>query len=86
MWRIEFTSQANKQFAKLNRQVQKDIVRYLDRIIEANDPYCFGKALMGDLSGFWRYRVGKYRIICEIQKEVLIIEIISLAKRDKVYN
>lgn len=86
MWKIEFTAKAAKQFAKLDKQSQFEIARYLDRLLENNDPYCFGKALLGDLSGFWRYRVGKYRIICEIQKECLIIEIIAIGKRDGIYG
>jgi mRNA interferase RelE/StbE len=86
MWRIEFTTKADKQFSKLDRQTQHEIIKYLDQIQKSQDAYSFGKALVGDLSGFWRYRVGKYRLICELQKDVLVIEIISIAKRDKVYN
>ena len=86
MWRIEFTAKAAKQFDKLDSQTQQAISRYLDRVLEAKDPTAFGNALVGDLSGFWRYRVGKYRLICEIQKRVLLIEIISIGKRDSVYG
>lgn len=86
MWRIEFTPKALKQFDKFDSQTQQAISRYLDRILETGDPTSFGKALVGDLSGFWRYRVGKYRLICELQREVLLIEIISIGKRDKVYG
>ena len=86
MWRIEFTNKAAKQFGKLDRQTQQEINSYLDRVLQSGDPTGFGKALVGDLSGFWRYRVGKYRIICEIMKDVLVIEVIALGKRDKVYE
>ena len=86
MWRIEFTSKAAKQFDKLDSQTQRAINRYLDRLLETEDPTSFGKALVGDLSGLWRYRVGKYRLICEIQNRVLLIEIISIGKRDSVYG
>ncbi|MCC6581969.1 MAG: type II toxin-antitoxin system RelE/ParE family toxin [Phycisphaeraceae bacterium] len=86
MWRIEFTAKAGKQFGKLDKQTQRDIVAYLDKILESEDPLSFGKPLVGDLSGFWRYRVGKYRLICEIMKKVLVIEVISIGKRDKVYD
>ena len=86
MWRIEFTSKATKQFGKLDRQTQQNISHYLDRLLETNDPQSFGKALVGNLSGLWRYRVGKYRIICEIQNNILLIEIISIGKRDSIYD
>ncbi len=85
MWQIEFTRKAEKQFGKLDPQARKEIAAYLDRALESGNPYNFGKALVGDFSGFWRYRVGKYRIICEIQDNILTVEIISIAKRDKVY-
>lgn len=52
----------------------------------AQDPYCSGNALSGNLSGLWRHRVGKYRLICEIREGELIVEIITLGKRDSVYD
>lgn len=85
-WRIEFSAQATKQFDKLDQQTRIQISRYLDRLLQTEDPTQFGKALVGDLSGFWRYRVGKYRLICELHRQVLLIEIISIGKRDNVYD
>jgi mRNA interferase RelE/StbE len=86
MWQIEFTKKAGKQFSKLDNQTKAEISKFLDKIIEANNPFISGKMLVGEFSGFWRYRVGKYRIICEIQNNKLVIEVISIAKRDKIYN
>jgi mRNA interferase RelE/StbE len=86
MWRVEFTAKAAKQFSKLDNQTQQAISHYLDRVLEAGDPTSFGKGLVGEFSGFWRYRVGKYRLICELQKNILLIEVISIGKRDKVYG
>lgn len=86
MWRIEFTAKATNQFAKLDAVTQRAISHYLDRILHVGDPTLFGKALAGDLSGFWRYRVGKYRIICELQKHTLLVEVISVGKRDRIYG
>ena len=85
-WSIEFTKKAEKQFSKLDRQTQQHIVDYLDKILTQDDPRIFGKALVGELSGFWRYRVGKYRVICEIQEHRLVIEVISVGKRDSIYG
>lgn len=86
VWQVEFTQKAEKQFSKLDNQTRQAIADYLERIIAGGDPKNFGKALVGELSGFWRYRVGKYRLICELQKQKLIIEIISIGKRDSVYG
>ena len=85
-WRIEFTAKAAKQFSKLDRKTQQEISDYLERLIKTKDPYSFGKALVGEFSGFWRYRVGKYRLICDIHGRKLLIEIIQLGKRDSVYG
>ena len=85
MWEVVFTSKAKKEFSKLDKQNQRIIVGYLEQVIGSGNPHNFGSALVGNLSGFWRYRVGKYRIICEIQNNNLIIELISIGKRDKIY-
>ncbi len=85
MWNISFTSKAKKEFSKLDRQTQKLIVKYLEQVVESGDPYNFGAALVGNMSGFWRYRVGKYRIICEIQDKNFTVELISVGKREKIY-
>ena len=50
------------------------------------DPTQTGAMLTGSLAGLWRYRVGKYRLTCELKKNVLVIEVITIAKRDKVYR
>ncbi len=85
-WEIRFLDAARKQLKKLDRQTQLEINHYLDRLRAADDPRSFGKPLVGTLSGLWRYRVGKYRIICELQGKRLIIEIIEIGKRDKIYR
>lgn len=86
MWRVTLTPLAYKQLGKLDHKTHRDITHYLKRLETANDPTHFGHALVGTLSGYWRYRVGKYRIICELQKNVLIVEVIEIGKRDKIYR
>ena len=86
-WRIEFDAAAAKELKKLSHSVQKDIRDYLRKRIEtAEDPRQFGKALHGDKIGLWRYRVGKYRIVCKLEDDVCIILVLRIAKRDKVYD
>ena len=46
----------------------------------------FGKALEGSLQGFWRYRVGKFRIICKIDNNKMIIVVIDIDHRSKIYK
>ena len=85
-WRILFSPIAAKQLRKLDRQSQLLIGRYLKRIEQSDSPYDFGKSLVGDKTGIWRYRVGKFRILCDIRETELIVEIITIDKRDKVYR
>lgn len=85
-WRIQFSPVAAKQLRKLDRQTQQQISDYLTRILKADNPFVYGKSLTGDKAGIWRYRVSKYRILCDICEEVLIVEVITIDKRDQVYR
>lgn len=85
-WTVIFRPKALKALYRLDSVVQQSILDYMGRVVAVEDPTMFGKPLIGELSGYWRYRVGKYRVICEIKKKQLIIEIIKVDKRDKVYG
>ena len=66
---------------KLDRQVSKRITAKLREISQLDDPRSIGKGLTGNLAGLWRYRVGNYRIICDIEDAVLVILVIDVAHR-----
>lgn len=86
-WRVEFESQAEKELARLDSQHAKRILKYLsERITTDEDPRRFGDSLRHDLTGLWKYRVGDYRIICQIQDEVLLVLIVRIGHRRKVYQ
>ena len=86
-WRIEVTDTARKQLAKLDRQSAKRIVAFLrDRIAGTENPRSQGKALTGPLKGLWRYRLGNYRIVCDIQDGTLRILVIRIGDRRDVYR
>ena len=72
---------------KLDRQAQVQIVRYLDeRIAQADDPTRFGKPLSGGQHGYWRYRVGDFRIIARIERERLHVLVVRVGHRSTVYE
>jgi len=52
----------------------------------ANDPRCLGKALSGRFSGLWRYRIGDYRLICDIQDKKLCVLVVEIDHRRDVYR
>ncbi len=86
-WTIEYTDTAKEQLRKLDRQMARRIVDYLDgRIATRENPRSTGKALTGPLSDLWRYRVGDYRVICEIQDGKLRILIVRLGNRRDIYR
>ncbi len=86
-WTIEFDEQAQRDLARLDKSIQREISRYLDdRIALAANPKAFGHPLGHELSGLWRYRVRDYRILCEIQDKKLIVLVVSIGHRSKVYK
>ncbi len=86
-WTIEFTETVDHQFEKLDQQVRHRINRYLYiRIAQNENPKRFGKPLVGNLKNFWCYRIGDYRVICEILDHKLIIIVVNVAHRREVYK
>lgn len=85
-WRIEIDKGVQRSMKKLDRNVAKRIIAKLREISQLEDPRSTGKALAGNLAGLWRYRVGDYRIVCDIEDEVLLILVIDFAHRSKVYK
>lgn len=85
-WTVKFDERAYKEFKKLGRQIQKDILDYLTiRIASNENPRKFGKALSRDMQGLWRYRVRDYRIVCQITDHELLVLIIKIGHRKNVY-
>jgi len=86
-WRIELTETANKQLAKLDKVEARRITKFLrERLAATDNPRNTGKALSGPLGGLWRYRVGDYRLICEIQDGVLCVLVLKISNRREVYK
>lgn len=82
---VVLNKKCQKQFCKLDKQTQKRIGSFLDELETLENPRTKGKGLVANLSGFWRYRVGNYRIVCEIRDEELIILCLNIDTRDKIY-
>ena len=82
MYNIEFSKTAEKQFYKLEREVQSRIISALERI--KIRPYNHVKKLVG--SPYFRLRAGDYRIILNIQETKLIIFIIEVGHRKNIYG
>lgn len=86
-WDYKFTERSLKQLKKLGRPAQKRIIEFLDiNVANAADPRQHGRALAAELHGLWRYRVGDYRIVCQIQDEILIVLVVRVGHRKNVYD
>lgn len=86
-WTIEITRTAEKQIKKLDRVAQDLIVRFLrERLKPAENPRQWGKPLHGEKRGLWRYRVGDYRLICDIQDERITVLVLEVGHRKDVYR
>lgn len=87
-WTIEFQRAAVKQLGKLTKSDANRIVSFLaDRIAEDDNPRRTGAALQGsELGNFWRYRVGDYRIICDIQDHKLVVLVVEIGHRREIYR
>ena len=85
-WRIEIDKDVQREMNKLDKQVAKRITAELREVSQLDDPRSMGKGLTGNLAGLWRYRVGDYRIICDIEDGVLLILVVDVAHRREVYK
>ena len=87
-WRIEFEDAALKELAKLDKQVARRILAFLrERVAVLDDPRSVGEALKGSRLGeFWKYRVGDYRIITNIEDGVMRILVLRVGNRREVYR
>jgi mRNA interferase RelE/StbE len=89
-WNVELIDTAKRQLAKLDRKWQAVILDDLDdledEIAPLDDPRSRGNPLVGDRKGLWRYRVGDYRILCELQDNDLIVLVVTIGHRCEVYR
>jgi mRNA interferase RelE/StbE len=88
IWSIEFEREAEKELRKLDRQVALRIVKFLrERVAVLDDPRSIGQALVGSTLGdYWKYRVGDYRIIVDIQDARLCVLVVRIGNRREVYR
>jgi len=86
-WTIEYTATAKGQLRKLDKQIARRIVDYMDeRVASLDNPRSTGKALTGPLGDLWRYRVGDYRVICDLQDGALRVLVVQVGNRREVYR
>ena len=87
-WKIEVAAEAKRDLEKLDPQVMRRIERFLyERVARLDNPRSIGQALQGEKFGeLWRYRVGDWRIICQIQDTKLVVLALRVGHRRDVYE
>lgn len=86
-WVYRFDERALKDLKKLGHDAQREIIAYLDERVSGDaDPRRFGKGLKADLAGLWRYRVGDFRILCQIRDRELMVLVVAVGHRRNVYE
>lgn len=86
MWQINLSSHAQKALKGLDKPAKKRIETFIDELVNTHNPRSSGKALQGTLKGLWRYRVGNYRLICQIKDNELIILLLEVGHRKDIYK
>jgi mRNA interferase RelE/StbE len=87
-WQIEFDPDAFKELKKLDRPIQERIVGFLNtRVATSEDPTQMGERLSGDeLGKYWKYRLGDWRIVCEIIERRIVVRVLRIGHRSRVYK
>lgn len=84
---VLFSNKAKKVLKKMDRQEAIMLMSWIKKnLLETQNPRLHGKALTGDFSNYWRYRVGSYRLITEIVDSELIIHMINIGHRKDIYK
>ena len=86
-YQVELTDRARKLLDKMDSQVSRRIKKWINDNLEGcENPRLYGKALTGNLKGYWRYETGDYRIVADIRDNKLIILITKIGHRREIYR
>jgi mRNA interferase RelE/StbE len=87
-WKIKFTPEADKDLTKLDKAVVQRLLKFLfERVAPSDNPRIIGEALQGKEFGkYWKYRVGDYRLICQIQDQTVTVLVVKIGHRREIYK
>ena len=84
---VEYTPQAVKELRKLNKHVRTFILAWVEKnLVNCTDPRRYGKGLVANHGGQWRYRIGDYRLIADIQDDRIVILVLAVGHRRDIYE
>jgi len=85
-YELRFTATAVKQLRKLDRTIATRVVDYFEAVADLEDPTVRGKNLTGEYGGIWRYRIGSYRALCDVDSRALTILTLEVSHRSRSYK
>ena len=86
-YRVELTDRVIKQLKKIDKHTSALIMGWIEKNLDGcENPRMHGKGLTDNRTGQWRYRIGNYRLICEIKDEEVLILVLEVGHRRKIYN
>ncbi|WP_198022309.1 type II toxin-antitoxin system RelE family toxin [Candidatus Odyssella acanthamoebae] len=85
-WTLIFSPKVEREFKKLDRPIQGRLFSFFDKLVQEPDPKVHGKPLKGQLSSFWSYRIGDYRVICRLEEDKMTIVALKVGHRKDVYD
>lgn len=86
-WTINYTGTSEKQLPSLDKQAARRIMDFLrERVAILGTPRVVGKALSGPLVAYWCYRIGNYRVICDIKDKTLCVLVVRIGNCRAVYR
>ncbi len=86
-YKVIFTEKAKKELKKLDKYTAALIIGWIEKNIQnCENPRIHGKGLVGNKSGQWRYRIGDYRLLCEIKDTEVIILVLEVGHRRNIYE
>jgi len=86
-WKVRFEKRALKEFSKLSKQDQARIAAFIQqRLLAHNNPRELGEPLVGNMTGYWRYRVGAFRLVAMIEDLEITITLVRIGNRREIYR
>lgn len=86
MYSVVITPGCKKDLKKIDPYIQKMIMAWIRKnLVNCDNPRILGKALKGNHAGEWRYRIGDYRLICQIHDDKMIILAVAVGHRNSIY-
>jgi mRNA interferase RelE/StbE len=87
MWKVELSDIALNNLKKMDKKTAALIIGYIEKkLVGEIDPRSFGKPLVGNQKSKWRYRIGDYRLLCQILDSKISIVVVAIGRRKEIYK